>query len=316
MSTDIVLGATYLGQNRTRFLVWAPFINRVEVHIIDQERILPMDKNDRGYFETVAEGVPVGSLYFYRRDGQTEYPDPVSRSQPRGVHGPSRVVDPDFPWEDGRWSGLPLQDYIIYELHTGTFTPEGTFDAIIGHLDALKELGITAVELMPVAQFPGSRNWGYDGVYPFAVQDSYGGPDGLKRLVNACHREGLAVVLDVVYNHLGPEGNHLAEFGPYFTDRYHTPWGAALNFDGAYSDEVRRFFIENALYWVKEIHIDALRLDALHAILDISAYTFIQELSASVHEQAKKLKRRIYLIGESTANSGSWRLRTGCPVER
>jgi maltooligosyltrehalose trehalohydrolase len=302
MSTDIVLGATYLGQNRTRFLVWAPFINRVEVHIIDQERILPMDKNDRGYFETVAEGVPVGSLYFYRRDGQTEYPDPVSRSQPRGVHGPSRVVDPDFPWEDGRWSGLPLQDYIIYELHTGTFTPEGTFDAIIGHLDALKELGITAVELMPVAQFPGSRNWGYDGVYPFAVQDSYGGPDGLKRLVNACHREGLAVVLDVVYNHLGPEGNHLAEFGPYFTDRYHTPWGAALNFDGAYSDEVRRFFIENALYWVKEIHIDALRLDALHAILDISAYTFIQELSASVHEQAKKLKRRIYLIGESTAN--------------
>jgi len=303
MSTYIVLGATYLGQNRTRFLVWAPFSEQVEVHIIDpQEQILPLEKNNRGYFETVADGVPAGSLYFYRRDGHSEYPDPASRSQPRGIHGPSRVVDSDFPWEDNKWSGLPLQDYIIYELHTGTFTSEGTFEAITGYLDGLTELGITAVELMPVAQFPGSRNWGYDGVYPFGVQESYGGPDGLKQLVNACHRKGLAVILDVVYNHLGPEGNHLAEFGPYFTDRYQTPWGAALNFDGAYSDEVRRFFIENALYWITEFHIDALRLDALHAILDISAYTFIEELAASVHEQAKKLNRKIYIVGESTAN--------------
>jgi maltooligosyltrehalose trehalohydrolase len=213
------------------------------------------------------------------------------------------VVNRDFPWEDNQWPGLPLQDYLIYELHAGTFTTEGTFDAITGHLDGLKELGITAVELMPVAQFPGSRNWGYDGVYPYAVQESYGGPDGLKRLVNACHRRGMAVVLDVVYNHLGPEGNHLAEFGPYFTDRYHTPWGAALNFDGAYSDEVRRFFIENALYWITEFHIDALRLDALHAILDISSYTFIEELAASVQNRAKALKRNIYLVGESAANN-------------
>ncbi len=303
MSTDIILGATYLGNDRTSFSVWAPFSEQVEAHIIGpEERILPLDKNNRGYFETIAEGVLAGSLYFYRLDGQTEFPDPASRFQPQGVHGPSRIVDPDFPWEDNQWPGLPLQDYIIYELHAGTFTPEGTFDAITAHLDGLKELGITAMELMPVAQFPGSRNWGYDGVYPFAVQDSYGGPDGLKRLVNACHREGLAVVLDVVYNHLGPEGNRLAEFGPYFTDRYHTPWGAALNFDGAYSDEVRRFFIENALYWITEFHIDALRLDALHAILDISAYTFIEELASLVHEQAKKLNRSIYLIGESTAN--------------
>jgi maltooligosyltrehalose trehalohydrolase len=303
MNAEIALGATYLGRNRTQFLVWAPFLNQVEVHIIEpQEQIVPLDKNSQGYWKKTAEGIPAGSLYYYCLDGDSEYPDPASRFQPRGVHGPSQVVDPDFPWEDTQWYGLPLQGYIIYELHTGTFTYEGTFDAITGHLDKLKELGITTVELMPVAQFPGNHNWGYDGVYPFAVQNSYGGPDALKQLVNFCHQNGLAVVLDVVYNHLGPEGNHLAEFGPYFTDRYHTPWGAALNFDGANSDDVRGFFIENALYWITEFHIDALRLDALHAILDISACSFTEELAASVHEQAKKLNRQIYLIGESTAN--------------
>ncbi|MFC1935001.1 malto-oligosyltrehalose trehalohydrolase [Chloroflexota bacterium] len=304
MSIDITIGANYLGDDKTGLLVWAPFRERVEVHVMTPlEQILPLEKDERGYFSTIAEDMPAGSRYFYCLDGKSEYPDPASRFQPQGVHGPSQVTEPDFPWEDNRWSGLSLHEYIIYELHTGTFTPESTFDAVIGHLDGLKELGITAVELMPVAQFPGSRNWGYDGVYPYAVQDSYGGPDGLKRLVNACHRKGLAVILDVVYNHLGPEGNHLAEFGPYFTDRYHTPWGAALNFDGAYSDEVRRFFIENALYWITEFHIDALRLDALHAILDISSYTFIEELAASVHTQAKKVNRNIYLIGESAANN-------------
>jgi len=303
MSRDITLGATYLGHDRTRFLVWAPFLKQVEVHIVGpREQIIPLDKNSRGYWEKTTDGITSESQYFYRLDGDSEYPDPASRFQPQGVHGPSQVVDTHFSWEDERWSGLPLQDYIIYELHTGTFTPEGTFDAIIGYLDGLKELGITAIELMPVAQFSGNRNWGYDGVYPYAVQYSYGGPDGLKRLVNTCHRKGLAVVLDVVYNHLGPEGNYLANFGPYFTDRYHTPWGTAINFDGAYSDEVRRFFIENALYWITEFHIDALRLDALHAILDISACTFIEELAASVHEQAEKLHRHIFLIGESTAN--------------
>ena len=304
MSTDITIGANYVGDDKTSFLVWAPFRKQVEVHVMAPlEQTLPLEKDERGYFSMIAEDMPAGSCYFYRLDGKSEYPDPASRFQPQGVHGPSQVTDPDFPWEDSRWPGLPLQEYIIYELHTGTFTPEGTFDAVIGHLDGLKELGITAVELMPVAQFPGSRNWGYDGVYPYAVQDSYGGPDGLKRFVNACHRRGLAVVLDVVYNHLGPEGNHLAEFGPYFTDRYHTPWGAALNFDGAFSDEVRRFFIENALYWVTEFHIDALRLDALHTILDISSYTFIEEMTASVQKQAKTLNRNIYLIGESAANN-------------
>jgi len=211
-------------------------------------------------------------------------------------------VDSRFPWQDGNWFGLPLQEYIIYELHVGTFTPEGTFDAVISYLDELRELGITAVELMPVAQFPGNRNWGYDGVYPFAVQNSYGGPEGLKRLVDACHQRGLAVILDVVYNHLGPEGNYFADFGPYFTKRYQTPWGGAVNFDGPYSDEVRRFFIENAVYWVAEFHVDALRLDALHAILDASPYPFLAELATSVNEQAERLNRQVYLIGESAAN--------------
>lgn len=304
MKTDITIGATYLGQGRTRFLVWAPFRERVEVHIVyPGEKTLPMEKDERGYFSAVAEDVPAGSRYFYRLDGKSEYPDPASRFQPQGVQCPSQVTDPDFPWQDGRWPGLPLEEYIIYELHTGTFTTGGTFDAVIDHLEELKEMGITAIELMPIAQFPGGRNWGYDGVFPYAVQESYGGPDGLKRLVNTCHNAGIAVILDVVYNHLGPEGNHLAEFGPYFTDRYHTPWGAALNFDGADSDDVRRFFIENASYWVSEFHIDALRLDALHAILDISPYTFLEEMVASFARQAEKLNRRVYLIGESSANN-------------
>ena len=191
---------------------------------------------------------------------------------------------------------------MLYELHVGTFTAQGTFDAIVPHLDELKDLGITSIELMPVAQFPGDRNWGYDGVYPFAVQNSYGGPEGLKRLVNACHQRGLAVTLDLVYNHLGPEGNYLQDFGPYFTDRYRTPWGSAINFDGPESDEVRRFFIENALYWVTEFRVDALRLDAVHGIFDFSALHFLQELAAAVHEQAEQLNRRIYVIAESDLN--------------
>jgi maltooligosyltrehalose trehalohydrolase len=197
---------------------------------------------------------------------------------------------------------LPLRDYLIYEVHTGTFTADGTFEAMIPRLEELKVLGITALELMPVAQFPGTRNWGYDGVYPFAVQNSYGGPEGLKRLVDACHQRGLAVVLDVVYNHLGPEGNYLGDFAPYFTDRYRSPWGQAINFDGAHSDEVRRFFVENALYWVMEFHVDALRIDAVHAILDFSAKPFLQELAQAVHCQAELLNRRVYLIPESSLN--------------
>ena len=212
-----------------------------------------------------------------RRSGPTR-----PRAGNRRRAWPSRIVDPRFEWTDAAWFGLPLRDYILYELHVGTFQRAGTFDGVVARLPELKELGITAIELMPVAQFPGTRNWGYDGVYPFAVQDSYGGPAGLKRLVNAAHRQGLAVVLDVVYNHLGPEGNYLGEFAPYFTDRYRTPWGPALNFDGPHSDEVRRYFIENALYWLTEFHLDALRLDAVHAIRDFSAVPFLEELAERV----------------------------------
>jgi maltooligosyltrehalose trehalohydrolase len=259
-------------------------------------------QEENGYHQALVEGAGPGSLYFFRLDREKERPDPASRFQPQGVHGPSQVMSPIFPWADQGWLGLPLRDYVLYELHVGAFSPEGTFEGAVSYLDELKDLGVTAVELMPVAQFPGQRNWGYDGVYPFAVQDSYGGPEGLTRLVNECHKRSLAVVLDVVYNHLGPEGNYLRDFGPYFTDRYNTPWGQAINFDGPENREVRRFFIENALYWVTEFHIDALRLDAVHAIPDFSAEPFLKELAEGVHEQAGRLNRRVHLIAESDLN--------------
>ncbi|MCL5097817.1 MAG: malto-oligosyltrehalose trehalohydrolase [Candidatus Omnitrophica bacterium] len=297
------LGADYLGENRCRFRVWAPKARLVEVAIQGaQRRLVPLARKDRAYHEGVLEDVPPGVDYLYRLDGRLERPDPASRFQPDGVHHASRVVDSRFSWKDDRWFGLPLREYAIYELHVGAFSSEGTFAAVVPRLGYLKELGITALELMPVAQFPGRRNWGYDGVYPFAVQNSYGGPGGLKGLVNAAHEVGLAVVLDVVYNHLGPEGNYFADFAPYFTDRYHTPWGKALNFDGPDSDEVRRFFIENALYWQTDFHIDALRLDAVHAICDFSATPFLEELAAVCHRQSEALNRRFHLIAESDMN--------------
>lgn len=303
MSSECELGATYLGGDRCGFLVWAPLINQVKVHILSpEEQISPLEKVSQGYHYGVVQGVKPGTRYFYRLDGDTVRPDPASKFQPDGVHGPSQVIDPHFAWEERHWSGIPFSDYVIYELHVGTFTAQGTFDAIVQHLDELKKLGITSLEIMPVAQFPGDRNWGYDGVYPFAVQNSYGGPEGLKRLVNACHQRGLTVILDVVYNHLGPEGNYLNDFGPYFTDRYRTPWGSAINFDGPDSDEVRRFFIRNALSWVTEFRIDSLRLDAVHGIFDFSALHFLQELASAVHEQAERLNRRIHVIAESDLN--------------
>jgi len=297
------LGANFVGPDRCQFVVWAPLAKRVDLHILQpRERVVPMEEGEPGYYRVTVQGVAPDCLYLYRLDGQKERPDPASRFQPRGVHGPSQVPESVFTWDDGEWHGLPLQQYILYEIHTGTFTLEGTLDAIIPRLGDLKELGITALELMPVAQFPGTRNWGYDGVYPFAVQASYGGPRALKRLVNACHQQGLAIVLDVVYNHLGPEGNYLWDFGPYFTDRYRTPWGEAVNFDGPWSDHVRRFFVENALYWVTEFHVDALRLDAVHAIYDFSARPFLEELAEAVEQQAQRLGRQIHLIAESDLN--------------
>ena len=303
MNGEKNLGADYLGEGRCRFTVWAPFTHKVEVKFVSpRESIVELKRDEQGYHQAVIEEVEPGSLYYYLLGGDKERPDPASRFQPQSVHGPSQVVTPHFSWKDDCWFGLDLRDYIIYELHVGTFTPEGTFEAVIPHLQDLKNLGITAIELMPVAQFPGSRNWGYDGTYPFAVQNSYGGPDGLRHLVNGCHQVGLAVVLDVVYNHLGPEGNYLADFGPYFTDRYRGPWGNPLNFDGPYSDEVRRFFIENALYWVREFHLDGLRIDAVHGILDFSAEPFLEQLALAVHEQAERLNRRVYLTAESDLN--------------
>ena len=297
------LGATYLGNETCRFLVWAPKARTVDVRLTHpRSRCVRLEAGPRGYFHGVIEGVRPGTRYLYRLDDARERPDPASRYQPEGVHGPSEVIRPDFPWSDAHWRGLPLRDYILYELHVGTFTPEGTFDAVIPHLEELVRLGVTVIELMPIGQFPGSRNWGYDGTFCFAAQNTYGGPDGLRRLVDACHRHGLGVALDVVYNHLGPEGNYLGDFGYYFTDRYRTPWGSALNFDDRHCDEVRRYFIESALSWVTDFHIDSLRLDAVHAIFDESARPFLRELAAAVHERAERLNRRVTVIAESNKN--------------
>jgi maltooligosyltrehalose trehalohydrolase len=295
------LGANHIGTDGIGFLLWAPHRKDVEVKLLPPvEARIPMSRAEGGYFEAEVRD-PGGDIrYRYILDGTMERPDPASRHQPEGVHGPSQTLRQDaFPWRDAEWGNIPLEDYILYELHVGTFTPEGTFDGVRRMIPYLTELGVNAVELMPVTQFPGNRNWGYDGTFPFAVQESYGGPEGLKRLVDACHRSGLAVVLDVVYNHLGPEGNYLRDFGPYFTDRYRTPWGAAVNFDGPGSDDVRRFFIESALSWIRHFHIDALRIDAVHGIFDLSARHFLEELKDDVMAHAE---RPVYLIPESDLN--------------
>ena len=300
---DATPGAALLSGGRCRFRVWAPKARAVQVHLSSpDERRIPLEPRDGGYHEAIVPGVGAGARYTYALDGGAEYPDPASRLQPEGVHGPSEVVDPAFRWADAGWRGFALADYLIYELHVGTFSPAGTFDGVIGELDALADLGVTAIELMPVAQFPGTRNWGYDGVDLYAVHTAYGGPDGLKRLVDACHRRGLAVVLDVMYNHLGPEGNYLAQFGPYFTDRYRTPWGEAVNYDGPDSDGVRQFVVDNACRWITEFHVDALRLDAVHAIFDESAQHILEELGAAVHDAGTALGRRVAVIAESNLN--------------
>ena len=297
------IGAHYNSSGACEFTVWAPFLERVQLRILPpQEKTLPMEKDARGYWRGEFEAAPVEIRYLYSLNDIRERPDPASQLQPEGVHGPSQAVDHSlFEWTDNAWKGIPLSEMIIYEMHIGTFTPEGTFDAVIKRLPYLRDLGINAIEIMPVAQFPGERNWGYDGVFPFAVQKSYGGPEGFKKLVNACHNHKMAVILDVVYNHLGPEGNYLGEYGPYFTDKYRTPWGMAINFDGAYSNEVRNYFIENTLSWFRDYHIDALRLDAIHGITDFSAQPFLQELA----DAAKRFSdhgKRVYLIAESDLN--------------
>jgi maltooligosyltrehalose trehalohydrolase len=311
--SEFPLGAVGRTEGGCSFLVWAPRAKKVDVHILSpRERFVPMQPQELGYFHALVKDVSPGVLYNYTLDGETDRPDPVSRFQPQGVHGPSQVMDNRFDWSDQAWCGLALRDYVLYELHVGAFTPQGTFDAIIPRIPDLKALGVTAIEIMPVAQFPGSRNWGYDGVYPFAVQDSYGGPQALKRVVNACHQQGMGVVLDVVYNHLGPEGNYAGDFGFYFTDLYKTPWGAALNFEQDHSDEVRRYFIENALQWITDFHMDGLRLDAIHAIVDPSARPFIEELGEACHQRASELNREVQIIAESNRNDK----RTVLPLDR
>jgi maltooligosyltrehalose trehalohydrolase len=301
---ELGFGARVLERGDVEFRAWAPRLKRLSVRVLTREAgSVPLDSVGEGDFTAVVSNVAAGSDYVFLLDEGRERPDPVSRWQPHGVHGPSRIVDPwAIPWSDDDWKGVPLKDYLIYELHTGTFTPEGTFESIIPILPYLKEVGITAVELMPVAQFPGARNWGYDGVGLYAPQSSYGGPSGLKKLVDECHRAGLAVVLDVVYNHLGPEGNYLNEFAPFFTPAYRTPWGEAINFDGPDSDGVRRFFINNALYWLTEYHVDALRLDAVHGIFDFSARHIVEELTEAFHQQAQLLGRSAWIITESDLN--------------
>ena len=262
-----------------------------------------MEKLKNGYWHIETAELPAGTGYMYTVDGKTPRPDPASFYQPQGVHGCSELYDHNrFKWTDTEWKGVELGEMIAYELHVGTFTSEGTFDSAVGKIGYLKELGINAVELMPVAQFPGRRNWGYDGAYPFGVQNSYGGPEGLKRFVDACHGAGLAVILDAVYNHLGPEGNYLENFGPYFTAKYNTPWGKAVNYDDAYCCGVRNYVVKNMAYWFNHFHADALRLDAIHGIFDEGAKHILLELSENKETLENELGRKLYLIAESDLN--------------
>ncbi|NJR40888.1 MAG: malto-oligosyltrehalose trehalohydrolase [Leptolyngbyaceae cyanobacterium CSU_1_4] len=309
------IGAKYWGNHQCEFTVWGPQLDFAAVQLVSQnDRLIPMEQQDDGYWQAIVSEVQPGTHYFYQLNGGECRPDPASHFQPEGVHGPSQVIDHQFDWTEQHWQGVPLESLIIYELHVGTFTPEGTFDAIIPRLKDLRELGITAIELMPVAQFSGNhppqekdqghdyRNWGYDGTYLYGVQNSYGEPASLKRLVNACHEEGMSVILDVVYNHFGPEGNYIQQYGSYFTEAYQTLWGSALNFDHQHSPPVRNFFIQNALYWMQTYHIDALRLDAVHAIYDLGAFHILEELSERIKELSAELGRKLYLIAESDLN--------------
>ncbi len=301
LGASVHLGAT-VHEDGTTFRVWAPACRSVEV-LVEGRPLARMSRLEEDVFELTAPTVRAGTPYLYRLDGARDRSDPVSRFQPQGVHGPSAVVDPQqFTWTDQAFRGHSPSELVFYELHVGTFTTARTFEAVIAHLPALVDLGITAVELMPVAEFPGSRNWGYDGVHLYAPQSTYGGPRGLRRLVDACHAHGLSVALDVVYNHLGPEGNYLAEFGPYFTDRHQTPWGLALNFDGPDSDGVRRHFVDNARYWVREFHVDALRLDAIHSIYDTRPVHVLTEMAEAAREEVRLLDRPVHIVAESHDN--------------
>lgn len=301
MKRSRTLGANLNQKGQCEFRVWAPYAQNLSLLLIlkqGQVYQLPMRVESDNYYYLKLDNIAAGDRYYYCFNDK-KFADPASDYQPEGINGPSEVV---LHSSFKPWAAPALEEYIIYELHVGTFTKEGTFSAIIPYLAKLEELGINAIELMPIAQFSGARNWGYDGVFPFAVQNSYGTPESLKQLIKACHQHHISVILDVVYNHIGPEGNYFSQFGPYFTDKYQSPWGAAMNFDGQYSHQVRRYFIENAIHWLSDYGFDALRLDAIQAIIDNSAKPFLSELSDAVHALSEKLKFRFYLTAECDTN--------------
>ncbi len=300
-------GAEPISQTETRFCVWAPKHRDLAVEVVqrsgDRETVVTsqsLQREEQGNFSGVIEQCPVGSLYRYKFPRKLGRPDPYSRFQPFGVHGPSEVIDPRrYQWSDADWRGVKKRDLVIYELHVGSFTEQGTYGAATEKLGELKNLGITAVELLPVSQTPGRWNWGYDGVNFFAPRNTFGRPDELKAFVNACHEHEIAVILDVVYNHVGPEGNYLNEFGYYRSKRHRTPWGDALNFDGRGAGPVREFVISNVLYWLDEYHFDGVRLDAIHFMFDESEYSIVDEIRARVRHYAASVDREIHLIAES-----------------
>ncbi len=283
-----------------KFKIWAPKAKKVD--LVANEKVFKMQQKSSGLWETQAKGLKDPVLYGYKIDDKGPYPDPESRFQPDGVHGKSLLWHDDFAWNDQNWQPKPHGEGIFYEMHTGTFSPEGNYAGIISRLDYLRKLGVTHIELMPVAAFPGQRGWGYDGVALFAPHNTYGTPENLKQLVDACHQKRLAIVLDVVYNHLGPDGNYLGVYGPYFSDRYHTPWGEAVNYDDAESDNVREFVINNALMWLRDFHFDGLRLDAVHAIYDRSALHILEELQSRVDRLSEETGKTYCLIAESDLN--------------
>ncbi|MGN7885891.1 malto-oligosyltrehalose trehalohydrolase [Dyadobacter endophyticus] len=296
-------GVTFNEQGEAQVLVWAPKAEQVQLLFGEETNILDLEQRDYGFWTLQTRALWPGDRYGFLLDGKGPYPDPATLYQPEGVHGLSETFDVQkIEWTDRNWQNPVMKDYIIYEIHTGTFTPDGTFAAMEEKLDHLVELGVNAIEIMPVSQFAGDRNWGYDGVFPYSVQDSYGGPGALQHLVNACHERGMAVILDMVYNHLGPEGNVLGDFGHYFTGKYHTPWGDAINFDDAWSDAVRHYFVQNALMWFRHFHIDGLRLDAVHAIKDFGPVHILQEIRQKVEELSRNTGRQHYLIVEMDLN--------------
>ena len=289
--------------------LWAPRATTVELETGGARR--PLQRDERGWWRDPT-GATIDGPYWFVVDG-AQVPDPRSPAQPDGLEGASHPDDPStFAWTDGGWEGAPLAGSVVYEMHVGTFTDEGTFDSALERLDHLVDLGVTAVQVMPINTFPGRWGWGYDGALLYAPQWSYGGPDGFRRFVDACHARSLAVLLDVVYNHLGPTGNHLGKFGPYFTGAHRTPWGDGVNLDGKDSDEVRRFILDNAVGWITEFHVDGLRLDAVHALVDHTARHILEELAAEVHDAAAAAGREAIVIGESDLNDP----RLVTPVER